>query len=104
MEANPTWRPIVRRGSALWRRPLIVCSRWSEDVFIFSYLNVEQRVEVGDDDVLVLHLAPHVLDGVDGGFVVRLRATAEGQLLQPQAAGLEESVEDQAGQLHRLQL
>lgn len=68
------------------------------------YLKVEERVEVGDDDVLVLHLPPHVLDGVDGRLVVRLRSAVEGQLLHPQAARLKESVEHQPGQLHRLQL
>lgn len=68
------------------------------------YLDIEEGVEVGDDDVLVLHLAPHVLDGVDGRFVVRLWATAKGQLLQPEAAHLEERVEHQPGELHGLQL
>lgn len=68
------------------------------------YLHVEECVEVGDDDVLVLHLAPHVLDGVDGSFIVRLWAAAERQLLQPEAAHLKQSVKHQPGQLHRLYL
>ncbi len=68
------------------------------------YLNVKECVEVGDDDMLVLHLAPHVLDGVDGSFVVRLWTAVERQLLQPHAAHLKQSVEHEPGQLHRLQL
>ena len=64
------------------------------------YLNVEECVEVRDDDMLVLHLAPHVLDGVDGSFVVWLWAAVEGQLLQPEAAHLEQSIKHQPGQIH----
>lgn len=66
------------------------------------YLDVEERVEIGDDNVFVLHLAPHVLDGVDGRFVVRLWTAAERQLLLPEAASLKQSVEHQPGQRHRL--
>lgn len=66
------------------------------------YLDVEERVEVWDDDVFVLHLAPHVLDGVDGRFVVRLWTAAERQLLLPEAARLKEFVKHQPGQRHRL--
>lgn len=69
-----------------------------------THLDVKERVEIGDNDVLVLHLAPHVLDGVDGRLVVRLRAAAEGQLLHPHAAHLEEGVEDQPRQLDRFYL
>lgn len=68
------------------------------------YLDIEECVEVGDDDVFVLHLASHVLDGVDGCFVVWLRAAAERQLLLPEAAGLIQSVKDHPGQLHSLHL
>lgn len=82
---SSTLTPLVERGHRL-------------------YLNIEERVEVGDDDVLVLHLPPHVFDGVDRCFIVRLRSAVEGQLLHPQAAHFKESVEHQPGQLHRLQL
>lgn len=68
------------------------------------YLDVEKRVEVGYDDMLVLHLTPHVLDGVDGRLVVWLRAAAEGQLFHPEAAHLKERVEHQPGQLDRFYL
>lgn len=50
--------------------------------------------------MFVLHLAPHVLDGVYGGFIVGQRTATEGKLLHPQAAHLKESVEHQPGQLH----
>lgn len=66
------------------------------------YLNIEECVEVRDDDVLVLHLAPHVLDGVDGRLIIWLWTTAEGELLQPEAARLKQSIKHQPGQLHRL--
>lgn len=69
-----------------------------------NYLNIEECVEVWDDDMLVLHLAPHVLDGVDGRLVIRLRTAAEGQLLQPEAARLKQPIKHQPGQLHRLHL
>lgn len=69
-----------------------------------SYLKVEECVEVRDDDVLILHLAPHVLDGVNGGFVVWLWTAAERQLLHPEAAHLKQSVKHQPGELHRLHL
>lgn len=68
------------------------------------YLNIEECVEVRDDDMLVLHLAPHVLDGMDRRFVVGLWTTAEGKLLQPEAAHLKESVKNQPGQLYRFDL
>lgn len=69
-----------------------------------AHLDIEERVEVWDDDVFVLHLAPHVLDGVDGRLVIGLRAAAEGQFLHPQAAHLEERVEHQPRQLDRFNL
>lgn len=53
-----------------------------------THLDVKECVEIRDNDVFVLHLAPHVLDGVDRRLIVRLRAAAEGQLLHPQAAHL----------------
>lgn len=52
--------------------------------------------------MLVLHLAPHVLDGVDGRFVVRLWAAAVRQLLHPEAAHVEQRVEHQPGQFDGL--
>lgn len=64
------------------------------------YLKIEECVEVRDDDVFVLHLPPHVLDGVDRCFIVWLWSAAEGQLFHPQAADLKEPVEHQPGQLH----
>lgn len=50
--------------------------------------------------MFVLHLPPHVLDGVDRCFIVWLWSAAEGQLFHPQAADLKEPVEHQPGQLH----
>lgn len=54
--------------------------------------------------MLVLHLAPHVLDGVDGRLIIWLWTAAEGELLQPEAARLKQSIKHQPGQLHRLHL
>lgn len=69
-----------------------------------THLDVKECVEIRDDDVFVLHLAPHVLDGVDGRLVVRLWAAVEGQLLHPQAAHLKEGVEHQPCQFDRFYL
>lgn len=69
-----------------------------------THLDVKERVEIGDNNVFVFHLAPHVLDGVDGRLIVRLRAAAEGQLLHPQAAHLKEGVEHQPCQFDRFYL
>lgn len=71
---------------------------------IWIHLDLEECVKVGDDDMLVLHLAPHVFDGVDRSFIVWLWTAVEGKLLQPEAAHLKESVKHQPGQLHRLDL
>ena len=67
-------------------------------------LDVEEGVEVGDDDMLVLHLAPHVLDGVDGGLVVGRGAAAVREVLHPRVAHLKQPVEHQPRQLHRVHL
>lgn len=67
-------------------------------------LQVEEHVEVRDDDVPVLHLAPHVLDGVDGGLVVSLRAASWGKPLQPHTARLTQLIKDQASKFHCLDL
>lgn len=68
------------------------------------YLEMEERVEVGDDDVPVLHLAAHVLDSMDGGLVVGLRAASLWETLQPHAACLAQLIKDQASQFHCLYL
>lgn len=70
----------------------------------FPYLDVEERVEVWDDDVFVLHLAPHVLDGVNGRFIVRQRTAVEGELLQPEAAHLKQYIKHESGHRHSLDL
>ena len=67
-------------------------------------LDVEEGVEVRDDDVLVLHLAAHVLDGVDGGLVVGRGPAAVREVLHPRVAHLKQPVEHQPGQLHGVEL
>lgn len=69
-----------------------------QDLAARTHLDIKECVEIGDNDVFVLHLAPHVLDGVDGRLVVRLWAATEGQFLHPQAAYLKEGVEHQPRQ------
>lgn len=75
-----------------------------QDLVGRTHLDIKERVEIGDNDVFVLHLAPHVLDGVDGSLVVRLWAAAEGQFLHPQAAHLKKGVEHQPCQFDRFYL
>lgn len=75
-----------------------------ECVCVCVDLQVEEHVEVRDDDVPVLHLAPHVLDGVDGGLVVSLRAASWGKPLQPHTACLTQLIKDQASKFHCLDL
>lgn len=91
---------VGKKKKRLWLDQLIRC----QVLWDAAHLNVEERVEVGDDDVFVLHLAPHVLDGVDGRLVIGLRAAAEGQLLHPHNAHLKERVEHQPRQLDRFYL
>jgi hypothetical protein len=75
-----------------------------KDYSVHAYLYVEEGVEVGNDDVFVLHLAAHVFDGVDGGLVVGLRAAAVREVFQPQAACFTQLIEDEPGKGHRLNL
>jgi hypothetical protein len=74
------------------------------DYSVHAYLYVEESVEVGDDDMFVLHLAAHVFDGVDGSLVVGLRAAAVREVFQPQAACFTQFVENEPGKCHRLNL
>lgn len=69
-----------------------------------SYLQVEERVKVGYDDVPVFHLAAHVFNGMDGGLVVGLRAASRRETLQPHATCLTQLIEDQTSQFHCLDL
>lgn len=69
-----------------------------------SYLQVEERVKVGYDDVPVFHLAAHVFNGMDGGLVVGLRAASRREALQPHATCLTQLIEDQTSQFHCLDL
>lgn len=54
--------------------------------------------------MLVLHLAAHVFDGVDGGLVVRQMSAAIRELLEPMTARLAQLVKDQPRELHRIDL
>lgn len=64
------------------------------------YLNVEEGVEVWNADVFVFHLAAHVLNGMNGCFVVTVGLWLEGKVLYPAAANLMEFAEHCTSQLH----
>lgn len=54
--------------------------------------------------MLVLHLAAHVFDGMDGGLVVRQMSAAIRELLKPVTACFAQLIKDQPRELHRINL
>lgn len=54
--------------------------------------------------MLVLHLAAHVFNGMNGGFIVAVGFPLQGKVLHPAAADVVELAEYCAGQLHCVDL